>query len=445
MERKLTTFTPIEAGKVGLYACGPTVYDYAHIGNLRTYLFVDVLKRVLELNDYDVNHVMNITDVGHLVSDADTGEDKMEKGARKQQKSAWEIASYFEKTFFDDLTKLNISSPKITCRATEHIQEQIDFIEQLEAKGFTYRTSDGIYFTTEKVSDYGQLAKLDKQGLTAGIRVEMAEKKSHTDFALWKFSGDRKRQMQWSSPWRTGFPGWHIECSAMAEKYLGQEFDIHIGGEDHIPVHHTNEIAQCQAKNGKVQAGYWLHGYFLQLNDEKISKSGTSMTLSSLIENGYEPLAYRFLTLSSHYRRHLNFTWQSLDAAQTALNRLREKVSAMPDSGKINANYQAQFIAYINQDLNMPKALALLWEVVNSNLDLADKKSTLLYFDSVLGVDIDKVDHAIIPKHILALAEKRKQMKQLKNYQAADEIRNEMIKQGYQVKDVGLDSEVVKI
>ena len=292
MERNVSVFKPIQDGKVGLYACGPTVYDDAHIGNLRTYLFVDVLKRVLKLNGYEVNHVMNITDVGHLVSDADTGEDKMEKGARKQQKSAWDIAKYFEKAFLHDLKNLNISLPKVTCRATDHIQDQIAFIESLEEKGFTYKTNDGIYFNTEKIADYGKLAQLDKQGLSAGIRVDMADKKSHTDFALWKFSGNRKRQMEWSSPWGIGFPGWHIECSAMAEKYLGEEFDIHIGGEDHIAVHHTNEIAQCQAKNGHVQARYWLHGYFLQLNDEKLSKSGTSITLSTLIDRGYDPLAY---------------------------------------------------------------------------------------------------------------------------------------------------------
>ncbi|MEF1340732.1 class I tRNA ligase family protein, partial [Vibrio rotiferianus] len=238
-------FNTIESGKVGLYACGPTVYDYAHAGNLRTYLFVDVLRRTLELNGYDVNHVMNITDVGHLVSDADTGEDKMEKGARKQNKSAWEIAKYFEDAFLNDLNRLNIVKPSIICRATEHIQEQIEFVLELEQKGFTYQTSDGVYFDSAKLPDYGKLAKLDREGLEAGIRVEMAE------------------------------------------KYLGEVFDIHVGGEDHIPVHHTNEIAQCQAKNGHVQANYWLHGFFLQLNKEKISKSGTSLRLDALIEKGY--------------------------------------------------------------------------------------------------------------------------------------------------------------
>ncbi|TKF30248.1 cysteine--tRNA ligase, partial [Vibrio sp. F13] len=291
LNRTLSPFYTIQPRKVGLYACGPTVYDYAHVGNLRTYLFVDVLKRVLQINGYQVNHVMNITDVGHLVSDGDTGEDKMEKGARKQEKSAWDIATFFEDAFFTDLERLNILKPSITCRATDHIQEQISFIQSLEAKGYTYQTSDGIYFDTEKLPDYGKLARLDKEGLEAGIRVDMAEKNHPTDFALWKFTGEQKRQMEWTSPWGNGFPGWHIECSAMAEKYLGETFDIHIGGEDHIPIHHTNEIAQCQAKNGHVQANFWLHGYFLNINNEKISKSGSTLRLESLIDKGYDPLA----------------------------------------------------------------------------------------------------------------------------------------------------------
>ncbi len=444
MERKLVPFSSIKQGNVGLYACGPTVYDYAHVGNLRTYIFVDVLRRVFQINGYDVRHVMNITDVGHLVSDGDTGEDKMEKGARKQKKSAWEIATDFEEAFFEDLKHLNILSPSITCRATEHIQEQIAFIRDLEDKGFTYLTRDGVYFNTDKLPDYGRLARLNKQGLEAGIRVDMADKKMPTDFALWKFSGHTKRQMEWDSPWGTGFPGWHIECSAMAEKYLGQTFDIHIGGEDHIPVHHTNEIAQCQAKNGHVQANYWLHGYFLNIDNEKISKSGTSLRLDSLIEQGFEPLAYRYLALTSHYRSHLNFTWAGLKSAQTALRRLREKIKMMPDGGRPNDTFLRAFLDRINRDLNMPQALALVWEVLDSDLNESDKKATLFYFDQIFGLDLDKTAEIVIPAEVLQLVEQRLQFKQKGQYQEADDIREQILVLGYQVNDTGDTSTVTK-
>ena len=273
--RTLRPFTPLDpGGEVGLYTCGPTVYDYQHIGNYRTFLFEDVLKRVLEWNGYRVRHVMNVTDVGHLTSDADTGEDKMEKGARRTGKSAWEIAKLYTEDFLADMKRLNLEDPTVLCRATDHIREQIDFIADIEKKGFTYRTSDGIYFDTAKQPDYGHLARLDVKGLEAGKRVDLGEKRSATDFALWKFSpAGEKRQMEWDSPWGKGFPGWHIECSAMAQKYLGDYFDIHCGGEDHIPVHHTNEIAQTEARVGTRLANFWMHGYFLLSNDAKMAKS----------------------------------------------------------------------------------------------------------------------------------------------------------------------------
>ncbi len=274
-ERRLRPFTPLhEGGEVGMYTCGPTVYDYQHIGNFRTFLFEDVLRRVLEWNGYRVRHVMNVTDVGHLTSDADEGEDKMEKGARRTGKSAWEIARIYTDDFLTDLARLNIEDPTILCRATDHIREQIDFIVDIEKKGFTYRTPDGIYFDTAKQPDYGYLARLDVKGLEAGKRVELGAKRHITDFALWKFSPEgEKRQMEWDSPWGKGFPGWHIECSAMAQKYLGDFFDIHCGGEDHISVHHTNEIAQTEARVGTRLANFWMHGYFLLLNDDKMAKS----------------------------------------------------------------------------------------------------------------------------------------------------------------------------
>jgi cysteinyl-tRNA synthetase len=359
----------------------------------------------------------------------------MEKGARKQNKSAWEIARYFEDIFFSDLAKLNISRPNITCRATEHIQEQIEFIQSLEKQGFTYLTEDGVYFNTSRLNDYGKLARLNKLGLSPGKRIELGDKKSPTDFALWKLSGKRQRQMEWPSPWGIGFPGWHIECSAMAEKYLGKQFDIHIGGEDHIPVHHTNEIAQCQAKNGHIQANYWLHGYFLQLESEKISKSGVSLTLKTLIERGFDPLDYRYLTLTSHYRSHLNFSWQALEGAQKARRRLMTKLQSMPKGGNIDPNYQLRFREFINKDFNMPRALALIWAILDSDLSDADKRATLVYFDHVFGLDMEREVTFIIPAEIEALAQQRQQLKQQGKYQRADQIRAQLEKLGYQIND----------
>src|SRR5512139_1981571 len=288
--RSVRDFQPLHPPEVGLYSCGPTVYDYAHIGNLRTYLFVDLLRRTLLFNGYAVRHVMNITDVGHLVSDADTGEDKMEAGQRRTGRSAWEIAAEYTRAFQDDLLRLKVLEPTIWCRATDHIAEQIAFIAQLKAQGFTYGTSDGIYFDTSRLPEYGHLARLDIAGLQAGARVEMGEKRHVTDFALWKFSPlDQMRQMEWGSPWGVGFPGWHIECSAMSAKYLGEFFDIHCGGEDHITVHHPNEIAQTQACYGTRLANFWLHGYFLQMEEAKMSKSsGEFLRLQSLIDRHYD-------------------------------------------------------------------------------------------------------------------------------------------------------------
>ncbi|RXJ67887.1 cysteine--tRNA ligase [Veronia nyctiphanis] len=435
LSRASEAFHPLKPNAVGMYVCGPTVYDYAHVGNLRTYLFVDVLNRTLRLNGYEVNHVMNITDVGHLVSDGDTGEDKMEKGARKQKKTAWEIAKEFEKAFFDDMARLNIHRPSVICRATEHIQEQIDFISALEHSDFTYRTEDGVYFDSSKLADYGKLAKLDREGLTAGKRVDMAGKKNVTDFALWKFSGDRQRQMEWPSPWGIGFPGWHIECSAMAEKYLGERFDIHVGGEDHIPVHHTNEIAQCEAKNGHIQANYWLHGFFLNLNKEKISKSGTSLRLQTLLDKGYDPMAYRYLVLTGHYRSHLSFTWDSLTAAQKAVRRLKLKMADLPEGGTADPRFTERFMVFINDDLNMPRALSLVSEVLDSDLSNADKRSTLMFFDQIFGLELDQPEQALIPDEIYQLAVERQSLKVARKFSEADAIRDKVLSLGYKISD----------
>ena len=367
--RTLRPFTPLVPGApVGLYTCGPTVYDYQHIGNFRTFLFEDVLKRVLRWNGHEVRHVMNITDVGHLTSDADTGEDKMEKGARRTGKSAWEIAQLYIDDFLENLARLNIEDATILCKATDHIAEQIAFIQDIEANGFAYVTSDGVYFDTAKQPDYGYLARLDIHGQEAGKRIEVGEKRNPTDFALWKISpAGEQRQMEWDSPWGRGFPGWHIECSAMAQKYLGDYFDIHCGGEDHIPVHHTNEIAQMQARVGTRLANYWMHGYFLLLNGSKMAKSaGEFLRVQSLLERGYDPLVYRYLCLTAHYRTQMSFSWEAMDAAATALDRLRNGVRALPAQAGIapDADAMARFTAQINDDLNVPRGLAVAWDVL---------------------------------------------------------------------------------
>ncbi|WP_444995227.1 cysteine--tRNA ligase [Aliikangiella sp. IMCC44359] len=436
--RDIVKFESIEPEKVGLYACGPTVYDFAHIGNLRTYLLVDLLRRTLEFNGYQVNHVMNITDVGHLVSDADSGEDKMEKGSRKRKQSAWDIALYFEECFFKDLNLLNIKTPGIVCRATDHIDEQIEFVKALEEKGFTYETSDGVYFDTAKLDDYGHLARLDIQGLQAGARVEFKEKRNITDFALWKFCGDEPRQMKWQSPWGEGFPGWHIECSAMAERYLGTMFDIHLGGEDHIAVHHSNEIAQSQARYKTHMANFWMHGYFLQIDKQKVAKSGKSILLSDLVEKKFDPLAYRYLALTSHYRSRLNFTWQSLEGASRALSRLRRVMLTYPDGGKVDESYSRQFVAKLNHDLNTPEALAVLWKLVQSQVSAADKKATILYFNQLLGLNLHniKADEVIIPDDVIRLAEQRILVRKNQDWQASDRLRDVILEQGYAVEDL---------
>ena len=437
--RQVRDFEPLSPPRVDLYTCGLTVYDYAHIGNLRTYVFEDILRRVLEFNGFRVNHVANITDVGHLVSDADVGEDKMEKGSRRTGKTAWEIAEYYTQAFLEDFRHLNILAPSIWCKATDHIPEQIAFIECIVAQGYTYRTSDGIYFDTSRLDDYGYLARLDIEGLEAGSRIDMAEKRNVTDFALWKFSpAGTQRQMEWDSPWGVGFPGWHIECSAMSVKYLGPFFDIHCGGEDHISVHHPNEIAQTQACYGTNLANFWLHGYFLQLNQMKMAKSrGEFLRIQSLLDRGYDPLAYRYFCLNAHYRSKLTFSWESLEAASTALNRLRRAVYEMGEAGPVDEEALDQFLGRINSDLNMPRALALAWDVVKSDLPAATKKSTLLEFDKVLGLKLAEWEPAaeMIPQEIQNLADLRQAARVEKRWQEADELRDQIVAAGYEIED----------
>lgn len=437
--RRTRDFEPLEGDEVRLYTCGPTVYDFAHIGNLRTYLFEDVLRRALELNGFSVKHVMNITDVGHLVSDADTGEDKMEAGSRRAGKSAWEIADLYTEAFKQDLVRLNILEPTLWCRATDHIEEQIDFIRCIESKDLSYATSDGIYFDTSKLEDYGYLARLDAEGLRAGIRVEEGEKRNPTDFALWKFSAvPGERQMEWDSPWGTGFPGWHIECSAMAVKYLGPYFDIHCGGQDHISVHHSNEIAQTEACHGTRLANFWLHGYFLQVEEEKMAKSaGEFLRTQSLIERGYDPLAYRYLCLTAHYRSTLSFTWKSLDGAATALARLRRAAHEWGVPGTVDEQYVQQFTGRVNEDLNTSRALAVVWDLAKSELDNSIKKATLLRFDTVLGLGLGewRPTEVVVPDAVVELVAQREQARSEKRWQDADSLRDEVRALGYEIED----------
>ncbi len=449
--RQKQVFTPITPGKAGLYTCGPTVYDYQHIGNFRTFLFEDLLKRVLFYNGYDVTHIMNITDVGHLVSDADEGEDKMEKGSARTGKTVWEIAEYYTQFFLDDAKALNLIPPTRYTKATEYIQEQIDMIKCLDDKGYTYVTSDGVYFDTSKLSDYGKLANLDIEGLEEGSRIQFStEKKNKTDFALWKFSPkEGKRQMEWDSPWGKGFPGWHIECSAMSRKYLGDTFDIHCGGIDHVPIHHTNEIAQSETCTGKPFAHYWMHGAFLEEESGKMSKSkGEFLRVETLIKHGYTPLDYRYLCLGTHYRKRLLFSWEILEQAKTAMTRLKQNIQQIRDDAKKNFDERDasmpegerdKFLEAVNDDLNMPQALAVLWGVVrNDKLTSIEKKNLINDFNRVLGLDLDKdieAGNTNVPAEIMELVEKRIAAKKAKDFKKADVLRDELKSLGWEVVD----------
>jgi len=464
--REKQVFEPIIPGKAGLYTCGPTVYDYQHIGNFRTFLFEDFLKRVLLYNSLDVTHIMNITDVGHLVSDEDEGEDKMETGSEREGKTVWEIAEHYTKWFMNDAELLNILPPVKYTKATEYIKEQIDMIKCLVDKGYTYITSDGVYFDSTKFPDYGNFAQIDIHGLEEGKRIEFSsEKKNKTDFALWKFSPkDKKRQMEWDSPWGKGFPGWHIECSAMSRKYLGDTFDIHCGGIDHIPVHHTNEIAQSESCTGKKFVNYWLHGAFLEEESGlpagktgKMSKSkGEFLRLKLLMDKGYDPLDYRYMCLGTHYRKRLLFSWDILDSAKSAYSRLRNRIAELVDIAKYrneNASgqnlsiggdsalsiYKQKFMEAINDDLNMPEALAVMWDTFREAKLPAQTKLELIYdFDKVLGLSLDKAgkeDEPEIPVEVIELVNKRADAKKAKDFKHADEIREKIKKLGYEVID----------
>ena len=383
--------------EVGLYCCGPTVYNFAHIGNLRTYVFEDVLKRALLSLGYKVRHVVNITDVGHLTSDEDTGDDKMEMGAKRDGKSVWEIAEFYTKKFMENINDLNILDADIWPKATDHIPEMIDMVKKIENNGQAYRTEDGIYFDTAEFPTYCDFARLDPDSLRAGSRVAMGEKKNPTDFALWKFSPkDTKRMMEWDSPWGKGFPGWHIECSAMSLKYLTQPLDIHCGGIDHVRIHHTNEIAQVEAATGKKYVCFWIHGEFLVMDKGKMSKSeGGFITLDTLKEKKIDPLAYRLFCFSAHYRSPLNFSWESIENAENSLKNLRsliakETAGIRGDAAKERPEKILEpFWSSVYDDLNMPQAMAAVWDILHSSdYSSESKKRAIEEADKILGLDL---------------------------------------------------------
>lgn len=429
---------------VSYYTCGLTVYDYGHIGNFRTFLFYDVLRRVLLANGFEVNHVQNITDVGHLVGDGDEGEDKMEKGSSREGRTAWEIASYYTDAWMEDSDMLNIMRAEIIPKATDHIPEQIALVEQLQEKGFAYEISDGIYFDTAKFEAYGAMAGLDFEGMQEGARVEVnKEKKNPTDFALWKFSpANEQRQMEWESPWGIGFPGWHIECSAMAMKYLGETLDIHAGGIDHVPVHHTNEIAQSEAATGKPFANWWVHGEFLLVDGGKMSKSKENFyTVQDIVDKGFSPIHYRYFVLGAHYRSKQNFTWTGMEAARNALNKLVWTAAQWPEASSGCAEFEERFIDVLNDDVNTPEALSTMWAMVKSGHPEEQKAGTLYEMDKVLGLGLRelvaemraKVDAAGDDLHMLL--EERSDARDAKNWERSDEIRDQIAEAGFVVED----------
>jgi cysteinyl-tRNA synthetase len=452
MSRKKEEFKPIK-NIVKIYSCGPTVYSRAHIGNLRAYIAQDILIRTLKFNEFKLKRVMNITDVGHLTSDADEGEDKIEKSSKNENLTAWQLAEKYTNLFIEDIKKLNILEPDIFCKATSHIKEQIALVEDLKNKGFTYETSDGIYFDTSKLKDYGKLAKLNIEGLEEGKRINIGEKKNKTDFALWKFSKE-KRQMEWEAFGKLGFPGWHIECSAMAMKYLGETLDIHCGGIDHIQVHHTNEIAQSETSSGKEFSKFWFHNEFLVMKDGKMAKSeGNVKLLDDLERKNIHPLDYRYFCLNTHYRKQLMFSIEALESAKNAREKLNHKIRELLEinnKGETALKYAEEFILAINDDLNVPKALGIMWEMIDdNNISNESKLNTLYEFDNILGLDLNKIQPIIeekiddisikwecnIDTFIRDLIIKRNNAKVNKNWKLSDEIRDEIKSLGFEVND----------
>lgn len=452
LSRKVENFKPLDPPHVSMYTCGPTVYQYAHIGNLRAYVTADLLTRTLKANKYLVRFVMNITDVGHLVSDADTGEDKLEKSAKKEGKTAWEIAKFYTDAFLADYDALSIRRPDVLANATDHIVEQIELIKRLEEKGYTYVIADGVYFDTVKFPEYGKLSTLDK--IKEGARVEVNDQKhSPRDFALWKFSPNgTKRDMEWESPWGMGFPGWHIECSAMSMKYLGETIDIHTGGVDHISIHHTNEIAQSEAATGKKFVDYWMHVAFMLVGGQKISKSmGNGYLLSDLRTNGYAPLHLRYLYLQTHYRQEMNFTWESLEAAKNAVDRLHNTVFTWTEGNSGATKFEEKFREALNDDLNTPKALAVVWDMLKADVTTEQKMYSLFKMDEVLGLGLKnyltsaKGQAKTVPDEVARLIEQRRKARSDKDFALSDELRDKIRSLGYDIQDNKDGDEIRKI
>ena len=448
LTRSKEAFEPREGRQVRVYSCGPTVYSQQHLGNLRTYLFADLLKRALHFNGYEIRHVINITDVGHLTDDSDTGEDKMEMAAREEGASAWDIAERWTGVFKADLAKLNVQPPDVWCKATDHIAEQIEMVKILEQKGFTYRTDDGIYFDTSKDPHYGELARLQLDAQQAQTRIEGAgRKRNPVDFALWKLSPSDgpPRQMEWDSPWGRGFPGWHLECSAMSSKYLGHGFDVHTGGVDHIPVHHTNEIAQSEHTfEVRPWVRFWLHGAWLMSEQDKMSKSkGATLTLDQLEARGIAPLAYRYFIQNAHYRQQISFTDEAIERANIAYQRLVRHAEALREAqdsaGAEGLNdYRARFRAVINDDLNAPQAMALVWELVRGKeLGGVETWTLLSEFDEVLGLGLReaRIEAPEIDARVEALIRQREQARGERDFARADAIRDELSAQGIVLED----------
>ena len=451
LTRKKEEFHSIDENRVRMYSCGPTVYSYAHIGNFRTYIFMDTLRRVLKYNGYELKHVMNITDVGHLESDADEGEDKMEKAARKEKKDPYEIANFYTEIFLKDMEKLNIDKPEIITKATENISQMIEYVKEIIKNGYAYETSKGIYFDISKLDKYPVLSnrKLDDQ--IAGARVDVdPEKKNPYDFALW-IKAPENHIMKWESPWGLSYPGWHLECSTMGRRFLGEEFDIHTGGVDHIPTHHENEIAQSKGATGKIPAHVWMHCEYLQVDGGKMSKSlGNTYTISQLQEKGISPLAFKLFCFTAHYRNKLNFTFEGAYGAQKALERLYDSyiknANGVDDVDEdIIKEYEERFLAYINDDMNMPGAMSVVWEIARNAKKSIKFADLLLKFDKVLGLDMKNAENYLLefkheeseelPEEIKALVEERKQARAEKNWAKSDEIRDRIISLGYRIKD----------
>ncbi len=449
LTKKADEFKPLDRSEVRVYTCGPTVYDFAHIGNLRSYIFADLLRRALQYNGYKVKYGMNITDVGHLVGDADEGEDKMEVGARREGKSPLEVAKFYEKRFLEDIKALNIEKADEIIRATETIPEQIEIIKQLEAKGFIYQDSSAIYFDTSKLPNYGQLSGQKLSDKKVGAREEVVvdtNKRNPQDFALWFFLTGRYKDhvLHWPSPWGEGFPGWHIECSAISRKILGQPFDIHTGAVDLIGTHHTNEIAQSEAAFGVPLANLWMHGEFLLIDEGRMGKSeGNAYTLDYLKEKGFSAMDFRYLCLTANYRTQLNFTWESLQGASSALNKLYDFVREAGEPKIGCAGYEQDFLNAINDDLNLPKALSIAWDMIgNQEYPTEAKLKSLLKFDQVLGLNLDKPPLVEIPDQVKQLVKERETARKTKNFSKSDEIRKQIADLGFEVEDTATGPKV---